>query len=145
MYTIPNDIEPHLASLINGLLHINKQLRLTLEQIKEHDWFRRRPPRTFEYLPFPPFALNRFQTFTMHDYLTELHQPANLSENNHHEIEQLPISNGTNSVDENQSDQQREHYGRSTLNCNCSRTISGENIPQIKTRNKQQPRICSLS
>jgi serine/threonine-protein kinase 11 len=134
IYTIPNDIEPHLTSLINGLLHINKNLRFTLEQIKQHDWFRRRPPRTFEYLPFPHLALNRFQTFTMYDYLTELHQPSILSED-----EQINIPYDNSSV------QQKESNGRSKLNCSCSRTMSGENIQQIKNQNRHQPRICSLS
>jgi len=134
IYTIPNDIEPHLTSFINGLLHINKNLRFTLEQIKQHDWFRRRPPRTFEYLPFPHLALNRFQTFTMYDYLTELHQPSILSED-----EQINIPYDNSSV------QQKESNGRSKLNCSCSRTMSGENIQQIKNQNRHQPRICSLS
>jgi serine/threonine-protein kinase 11 len=150
IYTIPHDIELHLASLINGLLHINKNLRFKLEQIKQHDWFRRRPPRTYEFLPFPHLSLNRFQTFTMYDYLTELHQSTILSENNNNinEKEEILLLDDTNSIynQPEQQQQQREHNGRSALNCtSCSRTISGENLQQIKTRNRNQPRICSLS
>ncbi len=141
VYTIPNDIEPQLTSLIHGLLHLNKELRFKIEQIKQHDWFRRRPSRTFEYVPFPPLALNRFQTFTMSDYLTELHQSTSLAENNNNEDkEQIIQLNGSNP-----SQQQRVQNGRSTLNCSCSRTLSGDNIPPIKTRNRNQARICSLS
>ncbi|CAF1036159.1 unnamed protein product [Adineta steineri] len=167
VYTIPDDIESHLASFIHGLLHINKNLRLTLEQIKQHEWFRRRPPRTFEFLPFPPSALNRFQTFTMHDYLTELHRSTVLSEeenhNDNHQEEQqqqikIPIDSTSffhspydNQHVESQQQQQQqqqhqqEHNGRSRLNCSCSRTLSGENIYPTKTRNRHQPRICVLS
>ncbi|CAF0981825.1 unnamed protein product [Rotaria sp. Silwood1] len=157
VYTIPNEIEPHLAALINGLLHIDNRLRFTLEQIKQHDWFRRRPPRTFEFLPFPSLALNRFQTFTMHDYLNELHQPTIISENNtntNNEDEQMKISDRSilniisshdNRHEEQQQQQQQEQNGHSTLNCNCNQTISGQNIHQTKTRNRREPRICSLS
>lgn len=165
VYTIPPDIEPHLASLIHGLLHINKNLRLTLEQIKQHEWFRRRPPRTFDFLPFPRLALNRFQTCTMYDYLTELHRSSALSENNHHhqeeQQEQIKIPTTTTAFFQSPYDnqhreqpqqqqqpqqrQQPEQNGRSTLNCSCSRTLSGENIHPTKSRNRHQPRICVLS
>ncbi|CAF0941581.1 unnamed protein product [Rotaria sordida] len=161
VYTIPNDIESHLAALINGLLHINNRSRFTLEQIKQHDWFRRRPPRAFEFLPFPSLALNRFQTFTLYDYLSELHQSTILSETNNNEDEQMKISDHSisngNSLNDNRHEEQQEQVqeqeqgheqeqnGRSTLNCNCSQTISGQNIHQIKTRNRREPRICSLS
>ncbi|CAF0972865.1 unnamed protein product [Adineta steineri] len=168
VYTIPDDIESHLASFIHGLLHINKNLRLTLEQIKQHEWFRRRPPRTFEFLPFPPSALNRFQTFTMHDYLTELHRSTVLSEeenhNDNHQEEQqqqikIPIDSNSffhspydnqhvesqQKQQQQQQQHQQEHNGRSRLNCSCSRTLSGENIYPTKTRNRHQPRICVLS
>ena len=144
VYTIPNDLEPQLSSLVQGLLHINKNLRFKLEQIKQHDWFRRRPSRTFECIPFPPLALNRFQTFTMSDYLTELHQSTSLSETNNHpyEDEQAIIqTNGSNPS----YNTQRVQNGRSTLNCSCSRTLSGDDVPPIKTRNRGQARICSLS
>jgi len=99
-----------------------------------------------EYLPFPHLALNRFQTFTMYDYLTELHQPSTQSENNHlNEEEHIKIPDGSNSLSDNRREEPQEQNGRPTLNCSCSRTLSGENLSQIKTRNRHQPRICSLS
>jgi hypothetical protein len=80
----------------------------------------------------------------MYDYLTELHQPTILSENNN-EQEHIRIVDNSNLIF-NQNEQQCERNGRSALNCSCSRTISGENIQQMEARNRQQqPRICSLS
>jgi serine/threonine protein kinase len=158
VYTIPEDIEPHLTSLLNGLLDINKNSRFTIEQIKQHDWFRRRPPRTFDFLPFPPLALNRFQTFTMYDYLTELHQPP--TENNEEQQEEdRNIPDGSISIlnspyDNNQHEGRTVHQeqqstqrrtGRSTLNCGCSRTSSSDNIHQTKNRSRQHHRLCTLS
>ncbi|CAF2825815.1 unnamed protein product [Rotaria sp. Silwood2] len=153
VYTIPNEIEPHLAALINGLLHINNRSRFTLEQIKEHDWFRRRPPRTFEFLPFPSLALNRFHSFTMYDYLNELHQPTIISETNNNEDEQMKISDRSisniNSSNDNRHEEQEQEQEQQSQeqngNCNCSQTISVQNIHQTKTRNRREPRICSLS
>ncbi|UJR21557.1 hypothetical protein I4U23_024641 [Adineta vaga] len=149
VYTIPDDVELHLTSLIHGLLHINKNQRFTVEQIKQHEWFRRRPPRTFDLLPFPQLALTRFQTSTMYDYLTELHRPPTLSENNRNTEEEpvkIPINSTSffHSPYENQQVVQ-QHNGRSTLNCGCSRTLSGETLPPTKSRSRHQPRICVLS
>lgn len=164
VYTIPQEIEPQLTSLIHGLLHIDKRLRFTIEQIKEHEWFRRRPPRTFEIVPFPPLALARFQTFTMHDYLAELHQTTALADNSHEGEEQQPqqqqkfdqpdgwaISEDIQPVQQQPPPSQVQHQhgrvqnGRSTLNCSCSRAVSGDNIQQMKRRKQSDARICSLS
>ncbi|CAF2817182.1 unnamed protein product [Rotaria sp. Silwood2] len=157
IYTIPDDIEPHLTSLLYGLLHIDKSSRFTIEQIKQHDWFRRRPPRTFDFIPFPVSALNRFETFTMYDYLAELHQPS--TENSEEQQQQQPdniiVPDGSISVVHSPHNNQLEQAvhdeqlharrsNRSAWNCNCSRTISIDNIRQTKTRRRQHHRICSL-
>ena len=128
---------------------------MNIVEIKEHEWFRRRPPRTFEFVPFPPLALARFQTFTMHDYLAELHRSTALADNSHEEEEQqqqrVDQPDGdwrvSNDIQPEQARQQhtRVQNGRSTLNCSCSRAVSGENIQQMKRRKPHEARICSLS
>jgi serine/threonine protein kinase len=160
IYTIPDEIEPHLAALLNGLLHIDKNARFTIEQIKQHDWFRRRPPRTFDFLPFPPLALNRFQTFTMYDYLTELHQPMATTIDTYDEqiqMNHLPdtsISLVKASSDRQQKNlpctyEQSESMPRRTrlsiLNCGCNRTTSGNNLHQSSQQHSDHRRLCSLS
>ncbi|CAF3907302.1 unnamed protein product, partial [Rotaria magnacalcarata] len=147
VYVIPSDIETNLTTLIHGLLHIDNRSRFTVQQIKQHDWFRRRPPRTFDYLPFPSLALNRFQTFKMYDYLNELHQPSVKLENSNQD-EPMKVSDRSmanlKATSDNQSNQQeKEQNGRSTLT--CSETMSGQNINQIKIRNRREARICSIS
>ncbi|CAF3379659.1 unnamed protein product [Rotaria socialis] len=147
VYIIPSDMETNLTTLIHGLLHIDNRLRFTVQQIKQHDWFRRRPPRTFDYLPFPTLALNRFQTFKMYDYLSELHQPSVKFENSNQD-EPMKVSDhsmaNVKATFDNQSNQQEiEQNGRSTLTCN--ETMSGQNINQIKIRNRREARICSIS
>lgn len=147
--------------MLKGLLDINKNLRFTIEQIKQHDWFRRRPPRTFDYIPFPMLALNRFQTFTMYDYLAELHQPSSELGDDQQD-EQHPIENTTtsdrpisvihspnNNNNNNNQGNQRRHRSNllSVLNCGCggTRTRSSDNIHQAKNRSRHDHRICSVS
>jgi serine/threonine protein kinase len=163
VYTIPDDIEPHLTSFLRGLLHVDKISRLTIERIKQHDWFRRRPPRTFDFLPFPPLAINRFQTFTMYDYLTELHQAStdvddDDAPDDHQQQQQPPqaTKKSSSSIAVVQSphdthpsqvaEQRARRRGRSALNCGCSRTSnSGDDLHQTNKQTSAQHRICTLS
>jgi len=99
----------------------------------------------------------------MYDYLTELHQIS--TENSEEQQQQqqqqqqqeinLPDGSITiihspydnqqeKSIHEEQTQQQRR-TSRSLLSCGCSRTISGDNIHQTKTRSRQHHRICSIS
>lgn len=156
VYTIPDDIDPHLTSLLHGLLNVNKSLRFTIEQIKQHDWFRRRPPRTFDFLPFPPLALNRFQSFTMYDYLTELHQTSTETSEELPEMNLVdpsisvinsPYDNNNQYVPNEVTPYEQGHRPtRSLWNCGCNRTTtSSDNLHQRKNRNRSNHRICSLS
>ncbi|CAF1055671.1 unnamed protein product [Didymodactylos carnosus] len=145
-FLIPDDIEPNLANLINGLLCGDKRKRLTIEQIKQHEWYKRRPPKTFDFIPFPEIALERFQTLTMYDYLIDLHQPLdgiegrsedkNLTEiqpscaDNIHQAEnnnsKVKISTfHINPDGDNKNEQQYNRSQHSKLNCGsirCTRT-----------------------
>lgn len=158
VYNVPGDVEPHLASLIRGLLHVNKDLRFTIEQIKQHDWFRRRPPRTFDYLPFPPLALRRFQSFTMLDYLTELHQPSALTDDDRqsqaghgaqrsdgHIAVLQPSSENRPETAFQRERPSRRRKRRSKLNCGCSRTTSSDEIHRSTNHTRDNHRLCSIS
>ena len=147
-YKIPDDVDPHLSSLLHGLLHRDKTARFSIEQIKHHDWFRRRPPRTFDMIRFPPLALNRFQTCTMHDFLAELHQSSTENSEDHQPQPDIQRPDGSMSVLISSSNDQRartiqdrprRHARRSLLNCTCSRTNSGDNLHQAHHR------TCALS
>lgn len=137
VYTIPDDLDAPLTSLLTGLLHANKHSRFTMKQIKQHDWIRRRPPRTFDFLTIPSTALNRFQTCTMLDYLTDLHRS---STNN--DDQPMNFGEGVHTF----YGKQARLTTRSTLNCTCSRTVSGDNMQQIKSKSSRDARrLCSLS
>lgn len=50
---IPEDLDPALSDLLLGMLKKEPELRLTLRQIKEHSWVRRRHPPISEHIPLP--------------------------------------------------------------------------------------------
>jgi hypothetical protein len=97
----------------------------------------------------------------MYDYLTELHQ-ISTENSEEQQLEQqqqqqdININDGSISVLNSPYDKpqekviheeqiQQRHTNRSIFNCGCSRTISGDNIHQTKSRNREHHRICSLS
>ncbi|KAK3581650.1 hypothetical protein CHS0354_029832 [Potamilus streckersoni] len=55
-YTIPDFVDKSLTSLIRGMLDYEASKRFSIEQIKQHEWFRRKLPRTSEIVRFPPLS-----------------------------------------------------------------------------------------
>ncbi|KAL3869434.1 hypothetical protein ACJMK2_042115 [Sinanodonta woodiana] len=55
-YTIPDFVDKSLSSLIRGMLDYEASKRFSVEQIKQHEWFRRKLPRTSEIVRFPPLS-----------------------------------------------------------------------------------------
>lgn len=123
VYTIPGHLDGPLNSLLTGLLQMDPLLRYKIEQIKQHDWFRRRPPRSFETLPIPKMALERFEKCTMFDYLTELHRPSD--DDDQHSMKFIETLN--------------------QLRNQQARPSNGENLLSTKTRQRDQHRNCSIS
>jgi len=163
VYVIPDDIEPHLSSILCGLLHIDKKQRFTIEQIKRHDWFRRRPPRTFDFLPFPRVQLENFHQLTIYNYLEELHKNLN---NENSERDSIPMNNqadasisviasnsdyGDKSTHQNrigdQSESIQQHRNRRSFwTCGCGRptATSADDLHQIDKRTRHRG-LCVLS
>lgn len=163
VYVIPDDIEPHLSSMLCGLLHIDQKQRFTIEQIKRHDWFRRRPPRTFDFLPFPRVQLENFHRLTIYTYLEELHKNLN---NENSERDSIPMNNqadasisvinsnsdyGDKSTHQNrigdQSESIRQHRNRRSFwTCGCGRPTasSSDDLHQTDKRTRHRG-LCLLS
>ncbi|PSN51071.1 Serine/threonine-protein kinase STK11 [Blattella germanica] len=72
-FNIPSDIENPLRSLLEGMLQKEPEKRLSLQQIRQHPWFNRKPARTLEYVPIPPLRGDEFHTMTVLPYLMEYH------------------------------------------------------------------------
>lgn len=52
-FTMPNDLDPALQSLLAGMLAKNPDERFSLSQIRSHDWVRRKHPPISEHVPLP--------------------------------------------------------------------------------------------
>ncbi|XP_012270649.1 serine/threonine-protein kinase STK11 [Orussus abietinus] len=72
-YTIPDDVEDSLKSLLQGMLQKEIDKRFTLQQIIHHPWTICIPIKTLEEVPIPPFRGDEWHTMTVLPYLMEHH------------------------------------------------------------------------
>lgn len=68
-----NDVDPLLESLIRGMLATNPEDRLSLSQVKEHDWCRKNHPCTAPPVTITPKGEDHTLSTTVLPYLVELH------------------------------------------------------------------------
>lgn len=55
-FTMPEDLDPALQTLLAGMLAKDPNERFSLSQIKAHDWVRRKHPPISEHVPLPSQA-----------------------------------------------------------------------------------------
>ncbi|KAK2492954.1 hypothetical protein MC885_018461 [Smutsia gigantea] len=86
-YTIPGDCGPPLSDLLkacawadplvslSGMLEYEPAKRFSIQQIRQHSWFRKKHPPTEELVPIPPSAdcKDRWRGMTVVPYLEDLH------------------------------------------------------------------------
>nr|CAD7445054.1 unnamed protein product [Timema bartmani] len=72
-FTIPDEIENPLRSLLEGMLQKDSEKRYSLLQIRQNAWFNRKPPESLDFVPVPPLRGDEFHTMTVLPYLMELH------------------------------------------------------------------------
>ncbi|XP_036745769.1 serine/threonine-protein kinase STK11 isoform X1 [Manis pentadactyla] len=86
-YTIPGDCGPPLSDLLKararadplvslpGMLECEPAKRFSIQQIRQHSWFRKKHPPTEELVPIPPSAdcKDRWRGMTVVPYLEDLH------------------------------------------------------------------------
>lgn len=72
-YTIPEEVEEPLRSLIEGMLQKEAENRFSLQQIKKHPWTICRHPRTEGEVPLPPLRGSKCHSMTVLPYLMEYH------------------------------------------------------------------------
>ncbi|XP_066992722.1 serine/threonine-protein kinase STK11 isoform X2 [Anabrus simplex] len=79
-FTIPSEIENPLRELLENMLQKDPDKRFTLQQIRHHAWFTRKPAQTLDFVPVPPLRGDEFHSMTVLPYLMEFHygeDPAN--------------------------------------------------------------------
>ncbi|XP_025148559.1 serine/threonine-protein kinase STK11 isoform X2 [Bubalus kerabau] len=74
-YTIPGDCGPPLSDLLRGMLEYEPAKRFSIQQIRQHSWFRKKHPPAEQPVPIPPSAdcKDRWRGMTVMPYLEDLH------------------------------------------------------------------------
>ncbi|KAK2159643.1 hypothetical protein LSH36_149g04063 [Paralvinella palmiformis] len=90
-YTIPDEVDALLSSLIKGMLEYDSQKRFTIRQIKAHDWFRKKHPRTLDYVPPPPLpdSDDHLRCMTVLPYLEDLYMNEQTEEEEDYNDEEI--------------------------------------------------------
>ncbi|NXI46435.1 STK11 kinase, partial [Galbula dea] len=74
-YSIPEDCGPPLSDLLRGMLEYDPAKRFSIQQIRQHSWFRRKHAQAEALVPIPPGAdsQDRWRSMTAVPYLEDLH------------------------------------------------------------------------
>ncbi|KAK3091925.1 hypothetical protein FSP39_023761 [Pinctada imbricata] len=74
-YTIPDSVDDKLRSLLEGMLQYKAEDRLTIQQIKHHDWVRRKHPTTPGKVKFKSLGDDgdTLRSLSIIPYLEDLH------------------------------------------------------------------------
>lgn len=72
-FEIPEDVDDNLRGLLTGMLQKDPDTRFTIQQIRHHPWFIRKPPRTLEEVPVPPLRGDEHHSMTVLPYLMYYH------------------------------------------------------------------------
>ncbi|XP_033272619.1 serine/threonine-protein kinase STK11 isoform X2 [Orcinus orca] len=88
-YTIPGDCGPPLSDLLKGMLEYEPAKRFSIQQIRQHSWFRKKHPPAEEPVPIPPSAdcKDRWRGMTVVPYLEDLHGCADTADDELFDIE----------------------------------------------------------
>ncbi|XP_053159458.1 serine/threonine-protein kinase STK11 isoform X2 [Hemicordylus capensis] len=74
-YTIPEDCGPPLFDLLRGMLEYDPAKRFSIQQIRHHNWFRKKHAQSEPLVPIPPSpeTKDRWRSMTVVPYLEDLH------------------------------------------------------------------------
>ncbi|XP_037680148.1 serine/threonine-protein kinase STK11 isoform X2 [Choloepus didactylus] len=74
-YTIPGECGPPLSDLLRGMLEYEPSRRFSIQQIRQHSWFRKKHVPAGALVPIPPSADARdpWRSMTVVPYLEDLH------------------------------------------------------------------------
>ncbi|XP_043358358.1 serine/threonine-protein kinase STK11 isoform X3 [Dermochelys coriacea] len=74
-YTIPEDCGSPLSDLLRGMLEYDPAKRFSIQQIRQHNWFRKKHTQAEVLVPIPPSpeTKDRWRSMTVVPYLEDLH------------------------------------------------------------------------
>ncbi|XP_040273501.1 serine/threonine-protein kinase STK11 [Bufo bufo] len=74
-YSVPEECGPLLSDLLRGMLEYDPTKRFSIQQIRRHNWFRKKHPQLDRLVPIPPSSetKDRWRSLTVVPYLEDLH------------------------------------------------------------------------
>lgn len=76
-YSIPDSVDNVLTNLLQGMLKYEADKRMSIEEVKRHDWVTKKHPKTLGYVKFPPHreGIDRNRSMSVVQYLDDYHCP----------------------------------------------------------------------
>ncbi|KRY78092.1 Serine/threonine-protein kinase STK11, partial [Trichinella pseudospiralis] len=110
---VPADcVDPLLESLLRGMLEKDPERRLSLRQVRRHEWVIKRPPLTLDKVSLPPYKDDILRKTTVFQYLQMLFE-AELEEEEHRPNSTIYIQDTCSQSDpDNGIPQRLTHSGR---------------------------------
>lgn len=101
-YTIPDTVDSLLSSLLEGMLKMDALERFSIRQIKLHDWFRKKIPRTKDIVDFPPMPEggDLLKSMSVIPYIEDLHSGVP-SDEEEYDQDHIFANNGTHILQDN--------------------------------------------
>uniref|UniRef100_A0ABI0P6F7 non-specific serine/threonine protein kinase n=1 Tax=Bos taurus TaxID=9913 RepID=A0ABI0P6F7_BOVIN len=145
-YTIPGDCGPPLSDLLRGMLEYEPAKRFSIQQIRQHSWFRKKHPPAEQPVPIPPSAdcKDRWRGMTVMPYLEDLHGCADDVDDELFDIEDDVIYTQDFTVP---GQVLEEEAGRSAQNRVLPKAVcvNGTDTTQLNTRSRAERRASAAS
>ncbi|XP_036898250.1 serine/threonine-protein kinase STK11 isoform X1 [Sturnira hondurensis] len=146
-YTIPGDCGPPLSDLLKGMLEYEPAKRFSIQQIRQHSWFRKKHPPAEEPVPIPPSSdcKDRWRSMTVVPYLEDLHGCADdEGDEDLFDIEDDIIYTQDftmpGQVPEEEASQNGQSWGLSKTMC-----MNGTDSAQLSTKSRAERRASAVS
>uniref|UniRef100_A0A8C3U322 Serine/threonine-protein kinase STK11 n=1 Tax=Catharus ustulatus TaxID=91951 RepID=A0A8C3U322_CATUS len=147
-YTIPEDCGPPLSDLLRGMLEYDPAKRFSIQQIRQHNWFRKKHAQAEALVPIPPSpeTKDRWRSMTAVPYLEDLHGYNEEEDDDLYDIEDDIIYTQDftvpGQVPEEEAGQNGQSRGRGLPKAVC---MNGTEPGQLSTRAKGERRASASS
>ncbi|KAK2541916.1 Stk11 [Columba livia] len=147
-YTIPEDCGPPLSDLLRGMLEYDPAKRFSIQQIRQHNWFRKKHAQAEALVPIPPSpeTKDRWRSMTAVPYLEDLHGYNEEDDDDLYDIEDDIIYTQDftvpGQVPEEESGQNGQSRGRGLPKPVC---MNGTEPGQLSTKAKGERRASASS
>ncbi|XP_040393611.1 serine/threonine-protein kinase STK11 isoform X2 [Cygnus olor] len=147
-FTIPEDCGPPLSDLLRGMLEYDPAKRFSIQQIRQHNWFRKKHAQAETLVPIPPSpeTKDKWRSMTAVPYLEDLHGYNEDEDDDLYDIEDDIIYTQDftvpGQVPEEEAGQNGQSRGRALPKAVC---MNGTEPGQLSTKSKAERRASASS